>query len=75
MIDFIDIYNGHILLMDGDKCLACSDDPVRLANVILNNGGPASTIYRSSSCDFAEMYGFMNQKEFDDLWDEVCDLL
>lgn len=75
MIDFIDIYNGEILLVDNNKVVCSSDDPVFLANVIMNRGGPAPVIYKSSSCDFADMYGFMNQKEFDDLWDSVCELL
>lgn len=74
MIDFIDVCNGEILLVDGDK-VYCDNDPVRLANMIMFRGGPASVIYRSSSCDFAEQYGFESQKAFDDLWDEVCSLL
>ena len=75
MIDFIDIFNGDILLVEGDECVGRASDPVEIANIILSRGGPAPTIYRSSSCDFAELYGFMDQKEFDDLWDSVCELL
>lgn len=75
MIDFIDVSDGHILLCDGVRCVGIGNDAESVANAILFRGGPAPVIYKSSSCDFVEQYGFESQKAFDDLWDDVCGLL
>lgn len=75
MIDFIDVNDGHILLCDGFKCVGAGADAESIANAIKFRGGPAPVIYRSGSCDFAKDYGFESQKAFEDLWDDVCELL
>lgn len=76
MIDFIDVSGGMIMLFDkNDLMVKISKDPVELASAIKSCGGPAPKIYSSSSCGFAEEYGFESQKAFDDLWDDVCELL
>ena len=75
MIDFIDISEGHILLCEGAMCVSVGNTAESVANAIMQFGGPAPVIYKSSSCDFAKHYGFESQKAFDDLWDDVCELL
>ena len=75
MIDLIDVRDGHILLCEGLRCVGMGNTAENIAESIKFRGGPASVIYRSGSCDFAVEYGFESQKAFDDLWDDVCELL
>jgi hypothetical protein len=75
MIDFIDVRDGMILICEGLKCVGGGNDAESIAHSIKRRGGPASEIYRSGSCDFADEYGFESQKAFEDLWGDVCELL
>ena len=75
MIDFIDVSDGHILICEGHKCVGAGNTAESIANAIKFRGGPAPVIYRSGSCDFAHEYGFESVKAFNDLWDDVCELL
>jgi len=76
MIDFISAESGMIELFHEDgRLVGVSNNPLVLASKIMEHGGPAPVIRGSSSCDFAEEYGFETQADFDYLWKQTCELL
>jgi len=74
MIDFIAAENGCIELYAGvGNLVVKSADPEVLADAALAVGGFDRNLMTSSSCDFAEEYGFESQAAFDALLDEMFD--
>ena len=76
MISFVSVCEGCIELYnrDGDY-VASYRSPAMIADAIMNNGGPAPVIYRSSDWDEATAFGFDSQEELEGIWKKVCDYL
>jgi len=74
-VNFISAEDGSIALYAGEDFVGKSDYAPSLAKMIISRGGPADTIMGSSSCFYAEEYGFVSQKAFDNLWESACDML
>lgn len=74
-VNFISAEDGAIALYAGEDFVGKSNYAPWLAEMIISRGGPADTISGSSSCLYAEEYGFETQKAFDDLWESACDML
>ena len=74
-VNLISAEDGAIALYAGEDFVGKSNYAPWLAEMIISRGGPADTISGSSSCFYAEEYGFETQKAFDNLWESACDML
>ena len=77
MINFIALGEGNVELFAGKELIVASNNADVLAADIVNAGGFAGdgTISASSSCDFAEEYGFATQEEFEVLWEKTLKIV
>lgn len=75
-VDFVSVSDGCIEFYAGlDNLVVKSADRLVLAQAVIEAGGFADTVMGSSSCDFAEEYGFATQFAFDKLFKDVCELV
>ena len=73
-VDYVNVEDGCIEFYAGvGNLVVKSADPEVLADAALAVGGFARNLMASSSCDFAEEYGFESQAAFDALLDEMFD--
>jgi hypothetical protein len=75
MINFIAANDGKLEMYDCSTLVVASNDVNTLVDAAIKNGGFANAVYASSSCHFAEEYGFESQFKFDKIWDDVCGLM
>lgn len=75
MIDFVSVCEGRIELYKGEEFIASYRSPAIIADTIMENGGPAPVIYKSSDWDDAVYFGFDSQEELEGIWKKVCDYL
>lgn len=76
MINFIALGEGNVELFAGKELIVASNNADVLAAGIVNAGGFGSdSISASSSCDFAEEYGFETQEEFEVLWEKTLQIV
>ena len=68
MIDYIACENGAIEMFEGDNLVAVAETAKSIA-YFMQEFGVASSVYTSSSIDFASEYGFENDEDAIDLWE------
>lgn len=75
-VDFVSVSDGCIEFYAGvDNLVVKSNDPLVLAQAVIDSGGFADCVMGSSSCDFAQEYGFPTQSAYDELFKDVCELV
>jgi|SanBayMetagenome_1026888.scaffolds.fasta_scaffold161902_1 hypothetical protein len=75
-VDFVAVSDGCIEFYAGlDNLVVKSADRLVLAQAVIDAGGFADTVMGSSSCDFAEEYGFASQFAYEKLFKDVCELV
>lgn len=76
MIHFVSISEGCIELFDKEgEFVSAYRSPAMIADAIMNNGGPAPVIYKSSDWDFPTEFGFDSAEQLESIWKKVCDYL
>lgn len=73
-IDFIAARDGKLVMFAGDREVIASNDPMILVGAVIASGGLDTMVRGSSSCSEATDYGWASQRDFDLVWDKVCDL-
>jgi hypothetical protein len=75
-VDYVSADDGCIEFYAGLGNLVIKSDNVKiLVKAVIKAGGFADTVMASSSCDFADEYGFESQDCFNALFDHVAYLV
>jgi hypothetical protein len=75
-VNYVAVEDGCIEFYAGvGNMVVKSNDVLVLVKAVIDAGGFADTVYGSSSCDFATEYGFPTQVAYDNLFDEVYELV
>jgi len=77
LVNYIALDEGKVeLFAENGNMVIASSIADELAAAVINAGGFAGgSIAASSSCDFADEYGFESQTAFDLLWENVLTLV
>ena len=76
LVNYIALDNGNVELFAGSELIVASNNADVLAAAIVNAGGfDDDSIAASSSCDFADEYGFDSQTAFEDLWENTLKIV
>ena len=75
LIAAVNVEDAGIIYIDDDGSEKTTARSMVLAQAVIDAGGFADTVMGSSSCDFAEEYGFASQFAYEKLFKDVCELV